>query len=118
MSPDGTKVFVTGAAAANPADTRMFTMTTLGLCTSDGSIQWVANDGSDGIAVGESVGLTNGGRTVIASGFDRRRETLPNCENIQCVHDSFLTVAYDLETGQRLWSTREEGLGDSLFTAS
>ena len=98
VSPDGSTVFVTGTTTTtNFGSTGRFA--TLAYDASTGAEKWVANyPGSafPGYSTGEALAVSQDGSTVFVTGYSY-------CDDCSEPPKQFLTLAYDVSTGDRLW---------------
>jgi outer membrane protein assembly factor BamB len=101
VSPDGSKVFVTGYSfEASGKDDG----TTLAYNASTGVRVWVRryNGPSNGNSAALALGVSPDGSKVFVSGFTAGASA----------SDQYATLAYDASTGARLWGTRYNGPGN------
>jgi DNA-binding beta-propeller fold protein YncE len=106
VSPDGSKVFVTGLGGGA---TGGFDYATVTYDASTGAVLWVKRyngpgDRDDGA---NSLAVSPDGSAVFITGFSFGTTT----------HADYATVAYDPSTGARLWVKRYNGPGDTADVA-
>lgn len=105
ISPDGTRVFVTGTSVGSGTD-RDFA--TVAYAAGDGSQRWVSryDEGADDWTA--SIALSPDGSRLYVAGFGRPSFSLTH---------RFLIVAYGAATGARKWVGRHDDGGDGAVTA-
>src|SRR5712691_4572521 len=109
VSPDGSRVFVTGEGYGGGATGRDYA--TVAYSANTGRQLWVrryAGSTRHGIDIASSVAVSPGGTTVFVTGFSHGRGT----------GDDYATVAYSAATGRRLWVRRYNGPGNGYDQAS
>jgi DNA-binding beta-propeller fold protein YncE len=101
VSPDGTRVFVTGNSAKAGQDPREFA--TVGYKTATGARLWARHYRGAGSLMGQarSVAISPDGKTVFVTG------TI----NMQSTDADFATIAYNAATGAVRWTARYDGPG-------
>jgi DNA-binding beta-propeller fold protein YncE len=112
VSPDGTKVFVTGQS---PSATTSFDYATVAYNASDGTQLWVArynfgprgNSSNDDLARG--LGVSPDGTKVYVTGFSQEATAAQ-------AHSA--TIAYNASNGTQLWVTRGPGFDGSSLAVS
>jgi outer membrane protein assembly factor BamB len=97
VSPDGTKVFVTGFSEDAPAGADS---ATVAYDAATGTQLWVMRD-ADG---GESLAVSADGTKVFVTGINETAAT---------IRGDFGTAAYDAATGVKLWAARYNGPGSN-----
>ena len=107
VSPDGTKVFVTGASIGR---TSGFDYATVAYSAATGKQLWVRryNGPGNGPDVASSVAVGPGGNRLFVTGDSYGGTT----------SDDYATVAYSAATGRRLWVRRYNGHANGLDDAS
>ena len=100
VSPEGSKVFVTGGATLRKTGT--YGYATIAYDASTGEQLWVRlyNGPNHLRAFAEDLGASPDGSTVFVTGY---------------AFDSYVTVAYDALTGERLWVSRYKAPGEAFF---
>jgi outer membrane protein assembly factor BamB len=98
MSPDGTKVFVTGASSGSTSD---LDYATVGYDASTGAELWASryNGPSNDYEYAHAVAVSPDGSTVFVTGYSLGSTS----------YDDYATVAYDAVTGTELWASRYDG---------
>jgi len=98
VSPDGTKVFVTGYSSGSTSD---WDYATVGYDASTGAELWASryNGPSNGYDFASAVAVSPDGTKVFVTGHSLGSTT----------QEDYATVAYDAETGDELWATRFDG---------
>jgi DNA-binding beta-propeller fold protein YncE len=119
VSPDGTKVFVTGSSEAT--DFGFSDYATVAYDASTGAMLWVARyDGPLGLQdVANNLGVSPDGTKVFVTGSSTgqpsgcefigagKRPTGPPVQDLPCF--DYATIAYDAVTGASLWVKRFDG---------
>ncbi|MEA2453196.1 MAG: Lactonase, 7-bladed beta-propeller [Actinomycetota bacterium] len=116
VSPDGTKVYVTGPAGAAESDVPLRSTygVTLAYDAVTGDRLWISKYSGDFVNVPRDLAVSADGERVYIGGFDRHFEKTP-CTNLAiCTTDSFFTAAIDSSTGEQLWATRWVAMGDAI----
>jgi hypothetical protein len=105
LSPDGTRVFVTGASTGS---TSSGDYVTVAYNVSTGAKLWVARYNGPGNDNDEahSLGVSPDGTRVFVTGY--------STGSTSCCAD-YATVAYNASTGARLWVARYHGPGNGAF---
>jgi len=95
VSPDGTRVFVTGESVGPSGSTDY---ATVAYASASGQQLWVAryNDRGNGSDMGISVAVTPDGTRVLVTGM----------AYISSKNKGYVTMAYSASTGRRLWLSR------------
>ena len=106
VSPDGSRVFVTGASAGTKSGADY---ATLGYDTVTGSLLWTSryNGPGNGDDQAKSLVVSPDGSKVFVTGWSVGSGT----------GDDYTTVAYDAATGHELWIRRYNGAGNSTDQA-
>lgn len=106
VSPDGTRVYVTGAVNGLYGTSRDYG--TLAYDTSTGAPVWTRlyNGPGDSTDYPTSVAVDPDGQTVFVAGYSNGGETASD----------FATIAYEAETGAQLWLSRYDGPGGGADT--
>ena len=101
VSPAGSKVFVTGASEGNPD--YLADYATVAYDAATGARLWVQryNGPARGTDEAYSVAVSHTGREVFVTGWSNGTTT-----------NDYATVAYNADTGVRLWVRRYHGTGD------
>jgi hypothetical protein len=103
VSPDGSRVFVTGDAQVN-VDTRNYV--TVALDASTGDLAWGAreSDGPQHVLIPNAIAVAPGGNLVFVTG---------SREGTQGISDywDYFTVAYQAGTGEKVWEAAYNGPG-------
>jgi hypothetical protein len=104
VSPDGSQVFVTGDAEVN-VDTREFV--TVALDAATGGLMWATREsaGLQHVLIPQAVAVAPGGDLLYVTG---------SREGTQGASDfwDYFTVAYDTETGGKVWEAAYNGPGN------
>jgi lipocalin len=107
VSPDGSKVFVTGDSIASTGT--HFDSVTVAYATSTGAQLWVKRYAGTGNGAGTlAAGVSSDGSTVFVTGHNTGSTS----------SDDYLTVAYAAPTGAVLWTKRYNGPGNGYDSAS
>jgi hypothetical protein len=108
VSPDGTKVFVTGFSFTSTAGTTDYA--TVAYNTTTGAQSWVKryNGPANGVDNAYHLGVSPDSRTVFVTGESYAANGYPD----------YLTVAYDALTGSQQWTARYNGPGNSGDSAA
>ena len=102
VSPDGSRVFVTGGSAGPTSDDDDFA--TMAYDASTGTKLWAKRYSRLGNDFAYALGVTPDGSEVIVSGHSFGSTS----------YYDYATVAYDVSTGATLWSKRYTGPGNGL----
>jgi hypothetical protein len=103
ISPDGTKVFVTGStAAANGINSYV----TIAYRTADGTQLWATTYSTPQGSTATSIMISRDGTRVYVTGYSAVMLTPSNAPDYD-----FATVAYDSASGSELWVARYQGPG-------
>jgi DNA-binding beta-propeller fold protein YncE len=104
LSPDGTKVFVTGGSIGGSSN---YDYATVAYDASTGSMLWVARYDGPGndVDLAKSLGVSPDGTKVFVTGESDGPEVCP--PGPPCPH--YATVAYDASSGATLWIERLAG---------
>jgi DNA-binding beta-propeller fold protein YncE len=107
VSPDGTRVFVTGSSARAGAPGEF---ATVGYKTATGARLWSRRYHGPGSspAGAASVAISPDGRTVFVTGTT----------GTEGINEDWATIAYQAATGARLWTARYDGPGKSSNDAA
>jgi WD40 repeat protein len=105
VSPNGTRVFVTGSASGgNSLD-----YVTLAYDGATGAEEWLARySPKGGYDQATAIGVSPDGATVFVTGQS----------NVAGTSDDFATVAYDAATGSSRWTARYNGPGNGIDDAT
>ncbi|HEX9237099.1 MAG TPA: PQQ-binding-like beta-propeller repeat protein, partial [Actinomycetota bacterium] len=105
VSPDGTRVFVTGSAAGPPSTN--YDYATLAYDASSGTILWTTRYNGPGADTAYSLAVSPDGTRVFVTGQSLEYPT----------GDDYLTIAYDALTGVALGGARYNGPGNGTDDA-
>ncbi|HEY1330039.1 MAG TPA: PQQ-binding-like beta-propeller repeat protein [Actinomycetota bacterium] len=98
VSPDGSKVFVTGSGAPGPACTPQPCGLTEAYDASSGAPLWLVSGLRTGLIVGAAIAVSPDGSTVFVTGT-----------GLGAGSDDYLTFAYNASNGEQIWSHRYNG---------
>ncbi|TDD54945.1 hypothetical protein E1286_04325 [Nonomuraea terrae] len=100
LTPDGSKVFVTGQSAG-PEGTGLTDWGTVAYDAATGEQLWDAGHNGDdnGLDIPSAMAVTADGKAVVVTGAGSNPGTLTDFE----------TIAYDTATGRQLWTDRYDG---------
>jgi len=110
LSPDRSRVFVTGgSAAADDLEVTVRDYATVAHDAADGSELWVARyDGAiGGVDVADAIAVGPDGARVFVTGLSGGEDT----------GSDYATVAYDAALGSELWTARHNGTGNGNDSA-
>jgi WD40 repeat protein len=96
VSPDGTRVFVTGESHGESSD---LDYATIAYDASSGATRWVVRYGGPHEDVASSLGVSPDGTQVFVTGYD----SVGSSDNVD---HNYATIAYDTQSGARLWTRR------------
>jgi DNA-binding beta-propeller fold protein YncE len=115
VSPDGTKVFVTGSSYGGKAAGEDYV--TVAYSAATGARLWVKryNGPASKADRAASVAVSPGGTRVFVTGSSET--STPSVEH-PGFYDDYATVAYDAATGAQLWVKRYNGPGNSYDMAA
>ena len=107
VSPDGTRVMVTGSTASAPYQPSDYN--TIAYDAATGGLVWDQHyDASGGYDTGRTIGVSVDGRSVFVSGDSEGTDS----------DSDYATVAYELATGMQRWVSRYNGPGNGEDVAN
>jgi hypothetical protein len=102
VSPDGSRLFVTGSSYGGPAGSDF---ATVAYDSTTGDELWISREDGQGDAYSYALGVSPDGSTIFVTGSGAAPD-----------NDDYATVAYDSGTGARLWAHRARARGvDSAY---
>lgn len=104
VSPDGSRVYLTGWTQTNSASGRSFDFATLAYDAATGAPLWTAEyeGGGASFDVAVAIAASPDGSRVYVTGYSYGK-----------TYD-YATVAYDARTGEHVWAARHKGSGQSF----